>query len=348
MSSSNGYSKLKEVIVGRELNLEKRIIDFTFKHFYQSNLGQSVYDFDKFEDSFKISRKMIEERNQDLDNLSKILEENGVKVYRPDEVNKVIPFKTPSFKSELSSASNVRDMTVIIDDYIIETPSYVLNRYFENLNLYKIFQEKMIEEYKWIRCPHTNITEDTIDLEPWNVERDYKNVDFKKYVMAIDGAQFLRMNDKIIVNIGSYNHWIGYKWIESFFPNKEFYPVFLTDNHIDGVLTQLNENTFLVNPNFPNIQEKLPNFMKDMSFIYPKKVESRKVEGMRIASDAGMDINVLSIDPQTVIVNKEAKGTIEVLEEHGFSYIPIQLRHSEIFGGGIHCSTLDLERENEK
>jgi len=64
-----------------------------------------------------------------------------------------------------------------------------------------------------------------------------------------------------------------------------------------------------------------------------------------LASQAGMDINILSIDENTVVVNKDAVETIKVLEDNSFRVIQIQLRHSESFGGGIHCSTLDLQRE---
>ena len=35
------------------------------------------------------------------------------------------------------------------------------------------------------------------------------------------------------------------------------------------------------------------------------------------------------------------------LEKYNVESIPVQFRHSTIFGGGLHCSTLDLERENE-
>jgi glycine amidinotransferase len=60
-----------------------------------------------------------------------------------------------------------------------------------------------------------------------------------------------------------------------------------------------------------------------------------------------MDINVLSINENTVVVNKRAHGVKKVLEKHGFDIIEVQLDHGEIFAGGIHCSTLDLVREDE-
>lgn len=37
--SNTSFGKLKEVIVGRELNIDRRIMDITFKNFYKESLG---------------------------------------------------------------------------------------------------------------------------------------------------------------------------------------------------------------------------------------------------------------------------------------------------------------------
>ena len=352
--SNNGYDNLKSVIIGNDLKLSKRYIDFTFKHFYKSNLGQSVYDYNELPEEYIITEKVLNERLEDLDNLAKTLEDLEIKVYRPKLLDKVVPFKTPSFKSELSPANNVRDITIVIDNYLIETPIIVRNRTFENLSLYDIFKEST-DYYKtpWIKAPITILTEDSVDMDDWFIERDFENIP-KNFEAAIDGANFLRLNKDIIVNIGNYNQYLGYLWIKNFFPNKIFYPVFICDSHIDGALTALNEKTFLVNPKYEKIWEKLPEKFHPKNgykYIYPedttRKYPKEKATNINIqlASERGMDINVLSINPNTVIVSKDATGTIKALREHGFCVIPIRFRHSEIFAGGIHCSTLDLWRE---
>ena len=53
---------------------------------------------------------------------------------------------------------------------------------------------------------------------------------------------------------------------------------------------------------------------------------------------------MLSIDPNTVIVDAAQLDLIEELEKAGFTTIPLTLRHSRTLGGGFHCVTLDLER----
>jgi N-dimethylarginine dimethylaminohydrolase len=54
---------------------------------------------------------------------------------------------------------------------------------------------------------------------------------------------------------------------------------------------------------------------------------------------------MLSVDPNTVIVDRQQYKLIEDLERAGFTTIPLQMRHARTLGGGFHCVTLDLIRE---
>ena len=63
------FGKLKEVIVGRELNLDRRIMDVTFKYFYKEALGQEIYE--KRIDGYTVNMESVLKRNQDLDALAK-------------------------------------------------------------------------------------------------------------------------------------------------------------------------------------------------------------------------------------------------------------------------------------
>lgn len=350
--SENGYDTLREVVVGRELYLGKRIADFTFKNFYKENLNESVYD--KL-DEYTIQHELLEIRNAQLDNFSKLLESHNVIVHRPDKLKQVIPFKTPDFKSELSSASNVRDTSVVISNTIVETPTYVQNRYFENTSLYDVFSKSFNNGIggRWIHPPHTKLIEETMDLDDWTLPRDFDK-DLSKYTMAIDGAQFIRLNDDIICNVSTYNHYLGYKWVKSLFPNKNFHMIKITDNHTDGTIVPLCEGKFLINTNhFTNhsideIRNQLPKKYQEWEFIEPSFNCDRVINNnIQLASSRGMDINVLSLNNNTVMVSDSAFDTMDILDKHNFNVIPVTLDNCEIFGGGLHCSTLDLRREND-
>ena len=352
INSSTSFGKLKEVVVGRELKLSKRISDITFKQFYRESLDEKIYE-SPFVD-YHVNMDLIDQRNEELDDLSKVISQFNIIVHRPKILDKIVSFSTPSFKSELSSASNVRDLTLVYGNKLIETPTFVQNRYYENTLLYDVYNNNWNNGLggQWIKAPHTELTEKTIDLGHWGETRDYKNIP-KNFVMAIDGAQFLRIGRDCIVNINSYNQYLGFLWIKSFFPKTDFHILHVADNHIDGCLICLKPGVFLVNPLYPNIRDLLPKKFRKWKYLYPKDLtQNIDVRGMtnidiRLASSRGMDVNVLSIDENTVVVNKRAFGVKDILEKNGFNVVEVTLENGEIFAGGIHCSTLDLVREDE-
>jgi len=57
-------------------------------------------------------------------------------------------------------------------------------------------------------------------------------------------------------------------------------------------------------------------------------------------------MNMLAVDPTTVIMDKNQPDLIAQLEQRNFTVIPLELRHSRTLGGGFHCVTLDLVRAN--
>lgn len=352
INSHTSFGKLREVVVGRELKLAKRISDITFKQFYREALDERIYEA-PFE-NYTVSMDLIDQRNEQLDNLACTLEGLGVTVHRPDALDKIVPFTTPSFRSELSSASNVRDLTLVYGNKLIETPTFVRNRYYENTLLHDVYSKAWDRGRggQWIKAPHTALTEDTIDLGHWGDSRDYANIP-DNYVMAVDGAQFLRIGKDCIVNINSYNQYLGYEWVKSFFPDTNFHVLHVADNHIDGCLICLRPGVFMVNPLYPNIRDLLPAKFSNWTYLYPQDLTANiDVTGMtdidlRLASSRGMDVNVLSVDENTVLVTDRAVGVADILDKNGFNVIPVKLEHGEIFAGGIHCSTLDLVREDE-
>jgi glycine amidinotransferase len=352
INSNTSFGKLKEVVVGRELKLAKRISDITFKQFYREALDERIYEA-PFE-NYTVNMALIEHRNEQLDGLAKTLERLGVTTHRPAVLDKIVPFTTPSFRSELSSASNIRDLTLVYGNKLIETPTFVRNRYYENTLLYNVYNRAWDRGRggQWIKAPHTELTENTIDLGHWSNSRSYDNIP-SNYVMAVDAAQFLRIGKDCIVNINSYNQYLGYEWIKSFYPETEFHVLHVADNHIDGCLICLKPGVFLVDPKYPTIRELLPKKFHNWTYLYPKDLTPNiDVTGMtdidiRLASSRGMDVNVLSVDENTVLVTDRAVGVADVLDKNGFTVIPVKLDHGEIFAGGIHCSTLDLVRDDE-
>lgn len=347
------FGKLKEVVVGRELEIPRRLIDMTFKHFFKENLCEEGL-YNSRDELYTISEEILEKRIYQLDQLALTLESFGIKVYRPDKITRVQHIKTPTFETEASSANNVRDLTLVYNDMIVETPICLRNRVFENTNLYKVFEHAFDHGHggKWVKAPLTHLTKETYDLKDWKAERDFSHID-SKFEMSIDAPNFLTIGRDVIVNVATDIQFLGYEWVKSLFPDSEFHVVKCADSHIDGELVCLKPGVFLLNPKFSSIKDMLPEKFQKWKFLIPEDLtQDLDVSGMtdidiKLASSRGMDINVLSLDEKRVLVNRRAIGVMKILEDNGFDAIPIDLDNGEIFAGGIHCSTLDLVREDE-
>jgi glycine amidinotransferase len=58
-------------------------------------------------------------------------------------------------------------------------------------------------------------------------------------------------------------------------------------------------------------------------------------------------MNVLSINPETIIVDELQKDLIKKLIAAKFDVIKLPMRQSRTLGGGFHCVTCDLERSQQ-
>lgn len=335
------FGKLKEVIVGRELGIKKREADFSFKYFFKDNLSVSSFS-DKSD--YIIDHKILKERKNDLDSLASILQDLGIKVHRPSKVNSINPIQTPSFKSVSSSAANVRDILFAYGNTIIETPVLIRNRLFETHYLKNILHNYMCDGSNWIKCPEPELIESRHDLMPWEMERNFKTFDMTLWDMGLDGAQCLRVGKDVICNVSTYNHYLGYLWMKKQFPGSNFHRIKVTDNHIDGIMAVLRPGVLLINS---TVNFNVPEIFNKWEIIYSEHSPRKGLGNISLASNEGMDVNVLSINEDTVLVNENANDIIKILESKSFNVIPIQFRHSEIFAGGIHCSTLDTIREDD-
>ena len=57
-----------------------------------------------------------------------------------------------------------------------------------------------------------------------------------------------------------------------------------------------------------------------------------------------IDMNLFSINPNLVVVDRDQTALIKLLEKQGLDVIRLKLRHSKMLGGGFHCVTLDIRR----
>jgi hypothetical protein len=70
-------------------------------------------------------------------------------------------------------------------------------------------------------------------------------------------------------------------------------------------------------------------------------------EWVGYVAESVFDVNMLSIDENTVIVNNYNKSVFDFFKKHKVEPIIFNFRHRYFWDGGIHCLTQDLYREGE-
>jgi len=114
--------------------------------------------------------------------------------------------------------------------------------------------------------------------------------------------------------------------------------------HIDSTIVPLREGLVLVNGARVN-SETLPRAFQDWEVLYVDQVTEQGFYQYPYASK-WIALNMLVVNPTTVIMDADQAELRYALETRGFTVIPHKLSHSRTLGGGFHCVTLDLWREH--
>ena len=250
---------------------------------------------------------IIREANEDLDELSAVLKSLNVEVFRPDDLD----------FQELDGMYNYcpRDRLLVYGDTVVNPAMMYPCRDME------------IECYK-----------DIVDAADNYVFMP------RHEGMTLDAANIARLNDKWIFLESASGNRAAYDWLCKKFPAVDIELVnFYAGVHIDSTIVPLREGLVLVNGSRVT-PENLPRVLQDWEVIYCNHVEEQGFFQYPYASK-WIALNMLVVNPHTVIVDKNQPMLIDFLEKNQFMVVPMQLRHSRTLGGGFHCVTLDLHRE---
>ena len=250
---------------------------------------------------------IIKEANEDLDQLVGLLKSLNVEVFRPDDFN----FQTHDGMYNYCP----RDRLLVYGDTVVNPAMMYPCRDME------------------LQCYH-----DIVDAAP-----NYLFMP-RHEGMTLDAANIARLNDKWIFLESSSGNRAAYDWLCKHFPQVDIELVnFYSGVHIDSTIVPLREGLVLVN-NSRVTPDNLPRTLRDWEVIYCNHVEEQGFFQYPYASK-WIALNMLVVNPYTVIVDKNQPMLIDLLEKNQFMVIPMQLRHSRTLGGGFHCVTLDLHRE---
>jgi glycine amidinotransferase len=372
LNSYDEWSTLKEVIVGSADNYTSHERELSFDLFFHDNIVRTEWYYPRLSASTgagpggvrapgrsTIKQRYVDELNEDVDGIVKVLESLAVRVHRPlrlDETTTEV--RTPAWSAAVVPPLNLRDNTVILGDEIIETPPMIRSRYFETQFLTPVFAEYFRQGARWTVMPRPLMTDASFDLSYANsnaggptevIEDPAASVYDVGFEMMIDGAQCLRLGRDIVVNVSNANHAMGCDWLERHLEGRfRIHRVYrLSDSHIDSMVLALRPGLLLVRS--PAVAEALPEpLRKWQTIVAPLPTTNnfpRYDDDDLVLTSPFIDLNVLSVSPDTVLVNDACPELIRTLEQHRFTVVPVRHRHRRLFGGGFHCFTLDTVRE---
>ncbi|RKT19820.1 glycine amidinotransferase [Streptomyces sp. 1114.5] len=365
------FTPLREIIVGSAENYLSHDRDVTFELFHHENLTGFRSDWayprlavadDPAVESWRIRRRYTEELHEDVEALADTLRQAGVRVHRPLPLPPdAAPIAGLGWQAAPTPALNIRDNTLILGDEIIETPPAIRSRYLETRLLAPVFSRYHRAGARWTTMPRPVLTDLSFDLSyarhatttlggPTEPISDPQPSPYDVgFEMILDGAQVLRLGRDLVVNIATENHRMAVDWLERHVEGRfTIHRVHrMADNHIDSMLLALRPGVFLARHD--GIRELLPEPLQSWKFIVPPEPDPGAFpsydERDLVLTSPYIDLNVLSLDPDTVLVNQDCPGLRKTLDSAGFTTVPVRHRHRRLFGGGFHCFTLDTRRD---
>jgi glycine amidinotransferase len=242
-----------------------------------------------------------------------------------------------------------RDLFLVIDDEIIETPPMVRARYFEG-DLYKeLFTDYFRQGARWTVAPRSRLLESNFDYS-YAVSRGYTDEAPEQLFleMMFDGPQILRLGRDLLFNCSTENHRMGLAWLRRHLgPDYRVHEIGITDHHIDAMLVALRPGALLLEAGVR--LDALPEGLRgwDVLRYEPREsLEYRSKDGTPFLASTAIGMNVLSLDEEKVVVQDTEPELIAQLEKAGFTPIPCRWRHPRALGGGFHCMTLDVRRRS--
>jgi N-dimethylarginine dimethylaminohydrolase len=335
--SCNEWDPLEEIIVGNPLQARfptadpsTRLAEFSDRSIREIPQGPFPH-------------QIIEETEEDLNGFVEVLQKLGVTVRRPETWPHDVKFSTIHWESKGFYNYCPRDIMLVIGNHIIETPNVMRSRFQETFSYRTILIEYLKSGAKWYSAPKPMLLDSLFDV-------DLKRPTPRNDEPAFDAANVLRLGRDLIYQVSSTGNEMGGQWLQTLLGDG--YRVhFLKDvyygSHIDSTLVALRPGLMLCNPDRLT-DDTLPEILKQWEVIYSPPMENTdRYDADYLRKSIGsnwIDMNLLSINPNLVVVDQDQSALIKLLEKHGLDVIPLKLRHSKMLGGGFHCVTLDVRR----
>ena len=316
--------------------------------------------------------EILRETKEDLDNLARLLERLGVKVFRPKitRFNQVINqgdflVRNPTFPIV------PRDQYLVYGNTVYQTYTSMPDRYLDSLNYYDIFMHLYKEGHNWISQPPA-ILNNFNDNKKWFIEgQDIYHNQYKDTILWHTATMF-KCGDALITNNLGPGSQLGLEWMKRncdarIINNDDT----VVDNwgHIDhGFFMSDDDTVFCIKEPWVPQGLKDKNIIElrhliDEQFDYQIFMDKLKeghgkltvewletwlLEWKGYSQLIAFESNVLVVDPKNIIFSIELPEVFDLLRSMGITAHVCNIRHGLFWEAGVHCLTLDIKRRGEK
>jgi N-dimethylarginine dimethylaminohydrolase len=155
----------------------------------------------------------------------------------------------------------------------------------------------------------------------------------------MEGGSFLWLNDRTaVVSVGQRSNAEGARQLAEVLQTLGV-ELLRVDNtgyglHIDGSIVMVDTHKALV-------------FVPELPWWFLMRLKEMGIELIEAdPRDGGMGVNCLAVRPGRVIMSSHAKYSADRLNKAGVEVIPVDYDEIHKSGGGVHCSTLPLIRDD--
>lgn len=323
MLSRNEWDPLLHVVVGRADHARVPQLDVSHRAVNYANLTDVS--------SIPVGpypAQVIDEANQDLEGLVRVLKQMGIRVSRPSTDH------VPNYYNYCP-----RDSVLVHDDLVLVTPQPIRCRRDEQLFLNHI----------WKDLPSHRYAESSCDFPD-----DFYNLGYPEMLAlgetqpAFDAANALRANRDLFYLVSNTGNRAGAGLLQELLPDCRIWPMegIYSFSHLDSTIALLREGLMVLNPERIQSRDQLPLPLQSWDVIWaPEPTDIGFWPGYDMAS-RWISMNLLSLSPDMVILEERQTALRRLLEKAGIECVMLPGRHQRTLSGGWHCVTLDLERDH--
>lgn len=348
VSADNEWSPLKAIIVGRA---DHSAFPAEPPHVIEAIMPKGHWD--QFQPQNPFPSELVKKAQGELDNFSNVLEQHGVRVYRPREVDWV--------KAHGYTGSMARDALMSVGDTIIESAFAFQSRRNEvQLAYVDILDELSSRGSATIHRAPIITGRDTIyDDRPLSgINGHGSGITDQSAInntrVAFDTADFMRFGKTIIGQLSHVTNEKGVEYVREKVPKG--YSVELLETkertgkmHIDTTILPLRHGLLVYCPDWVTEESlRRHEVFRDWELhAYPFTPKNDPSGPPAYTCSAWLVLNALSLDERRIFVEEKNTQFAEWVREK-FNMEPIMLpfQHVNSIGGSFHCATVDLVRSS--